>query len=843
MKKKCFRTLLIVFCMALMIGFSGTAMAGKKEEGYIWRDKIGSFFSCEWFYVKDSVPEDLLHQCETDTLLYHPDKGLEEKGEKINVKFLSGSKHLKEAIKIRSDEKERKYFYVDNDVLTEPGEAVFSLSAESEHLRWSDNYYLKVIDYNEYPLLEVKTNQPVLEVSVGDRFDDDKLSEDLLAAIADVHLCEIHEKLKDQIPSKYRLYDLENDDPLFMYNPADHGTILGASPGSRPFIYWHYINYTSSYEIVDYGVYRGKDTRYTWGNVELKVPQITIQTKVGISGKEKVRPGEEASYQIDRANSKLSWSIECENAKIYSREGAYRIEKLSSNEKDEMIGTAGSKDDYISSNGDYLTTSGNNIEGIKSFIGEIKSSIYGIDTRKIVLSIDKDVDYGSEITITATDEQGNQFSKIVTVGSMFDEKDLVRVDAPEKNDGFSFSYPRKGFYNDGSNENCRWDVSIDRASKSIYGALYEDPDRARTYLEEMNEGNEKIDNFKHKWIAIEDHPAYIGIYSAEDSTWGYLLYVRNSSVFQLILSSIDSDNPVEFYDFETLAKHISYDETAAPFTVADAKLSITAKGDPKTVTAGRNLTFNYTFANPEKVSKKNKNDTVVWSVSNADTGESVEGVSIDARGQLKVDKKLAAPVDLQVKAASELFGTSTTYNITAMPAVSKITLDPAEVFFYTGIEDIQTVKASLEPATVPPVGLTWTAVKNGIVEITPVENGMVSIKPLAAGKTDIAVKEPGGKNAKLTVNVVAPVESVELKANGAATAGGKVKIAVTLAPKNVGNKAVQWSVDVGEDIATINEKGLLTISKTAPSGTKITVTCTALGAPSPVVGTLVVEVP
>ena len=150
---------------------------------------------------------------------------------------------------------------------------------------------------------------------------------------------------------------------------------------------------------------------------------------------------------------------------------------------------------------------------------------------------------------------------------------------------------------------------------------------------------------------------------------------------------------------------------------------------------------------------------------------------------------------------------------------------------------------NVQPVTVPPVGLIWTPAKKDIVEITPVEDGVVSIKPLKAGKTDIAVKEPGGKNAKLTVNVVAPVESVELKVNGKPKAGGKVTVAATLAPKNVGNKAVQWSLDVGEDIATINEKGQVTIGKEVASGTKITVTCTALGAPGPVVDALVFEIP
>ena len=40
-----------------------------------------------------------------------------------------------------------------------------------------------------------------------------------------------------------------------------------------------------------------------------------------------------------------------------------------------------------------------------------------------------------------------------------------------------------------------------------------------------------------------------------------------------------------------------------------------------------------------------------------------------------------------------------------------------------------------------------------------------------------------------------------------------------LTPKNAGNKYVEWSLDVGEDIATINAKGQVKISKEAEAGT------------------------
>ena len=52
---------------------------------------------------------------------------------------------------------------------------------------------------------------------------------------------------------------------------------------------------------------------------------------------------------------------------------------------------------------------------------------------------------------------------------------------------------------------------------------------------------------------------------------------------------------------------------------------------------------------------------------------------------------------------------------------------------------------------------------------------------------------------------------------------------------------MEWSLDVGEDIATV-DKGKVKISKDAPAGTVITVTCTALGVPEPVTATAQITV-
>ena len=275
-----------------------------------------------------------------------------------------------------------------------------------------------------------------------------------------------------------------------------------------------------------------------------------------------------------------------------------------------------------------------------------------------------------------------------------------------------------------------------------------------------------------------------------------------------------------------------------------AGLSVSTKDGAASISAGKKLQMIAAFDNPDLINRNNKNDEVIWSAVNTETGETVPAAAIDAKGQLTIDKNLNETVQLIVTGESALYGTKATAVITAVPVVKKVIADPAELFFYVGTEEVQTVKASTEPSMVFPAGfLTWTPAKKDIVEITESEDGVVSIKPLKAGKTDITVKEPGRKNAKVKVNVVDPVESVELAVKGNAKAGGKVNITAALAPKTAGNKTVEYSLDVGEDIATINEKGQLSISKDAPSGTKITVTCTALGAPAPVTAFVVIEVP
>lgn len=359
--------------------------------------------------------------------------------------------------------------------------------------------------------------------------------------------------------------------------------------------------------------------------------------------------------------------------------------------------------------------------------------------------------------------------------------------------------------------------------------------------------SEKPD-YQKEDVVLGDHQARIEIcrdtYKGNDYSLGYLQYARNNRVARIAVYCMpingtgwDELPKVTMGDMRKLAELIEYDPLQAPITVADGMISLSTKEGTDVVTAGKKLTVLAAFANPEKANKKAKNDKIEWSVSGEGGAEAPAGVSINGSGVLSA-AKTDEVMKVEVTASSPVFHTSAGFTVTIIPAVKKISAEPAELWFYTGTEASAEVKAVLEPETVPPLGITWKESKQGIAEITAdPDNGTAVIRPLAAGKITVQVKEPGGKNAKLTVNVVEPVTDMELAVNGNPKPGSTVTVKETILPKQAGNKAVEWALDVGEDIATIS-KGKVKIAKTAPEGTVITVTCTAIGAPEPIVKTV-----
>ena len=381
----------------------------------------------------------------------------------------------------------------------------------------------------------------------------------------------------------------------------------------------------------------------------------------------------------------------------------------------------------------------------------------------------------------------------------------------------------------------------------------EDPEVAEKEIRsDLDKIAKQVGNGEQEFIDLYGHPAGLMTYSMSDGRGGFgaycgrIAYARNNRYLLIFVYIMGNDaektTKITMNDLKALAEKIGYDEEQAPFTAAKATFTVGGKDGAVGLTAGKALQMEAVFDLQDLINRKEKNDTVNWTVRNAETGEEDPLASISEKGQLKVDKSLGAPVDLEVSATSAVYGTEAKCVIHADPIITGVTVDPVELFFYAGTDESQTAVAAPVPDTMPSTGITWTPAKEGIVEITPIEDGKVSIKPLAAGKTAIQVAEPTGKKTKLTVNVINPVETVELTVKGTPKPGGSVAVNAALAPKDAGDKKVEWSLDVGEDIATINEKGQVKIAKETASGTVITVTCTAIGAPNPIVTTIELNV-
>ena len=390
---------------------------------------------------------------------------------------------------------------------------------------------------------------------------------------------------------------------------------------------------------------------------------------------------------------------------------------------------------------------------------------------------------------------------------------------------------------------------------SDYGMM-EEPEKARAfYRDDFAEWVAEYPDGELKEFDIDGHPAAAFLVSdetnEENRASGYglrvdyarIMYARNAALFvgTIQIWNQEDVSRLTMEDVETYLKHVRYDESLAPITAADAALTLTEKSGAATVTAGKKLSFKASFANPERVSKKNKNDGIVWSVKDAATGEPAANAKI-AKGVLTVDKKLEKVTELVVTAASEAYGNSASLTVTAYPALQGVTAEPASLNFYLGATEPQTVKAAMNPDVIPAEGFTWTSSKPAVAEVTDNGDGTAVITAKAAGKATVTVKEPGGKSAKISVTVGEPVTALEVSWKGKAAPGGTVTLTAKLTPARPADKTVEWSTDADGDVAAISAKGQLKIKKGVPDGTVITVVCKALGAPEPLTETVQITV-
>ena len=386
-----------------------------------------------------------------------------------------------------------------------------------------------------------------------------------------------------------------------------------------------------------------------------------------------------------------------------------------------------------------------------------------------------------------------------------------------------------------------------------------------------------IGSIESEIIEIDGHPASLSLYSNEKLnglTGGYILYFRNNAaLFSLLVQA----EPVTMDDLKLYASYIQYDENQASITQTAGQIELSASKNPHFLTAGKKMQIKAKFADEKLIKKQMPSESIhlrpmiyegealpgtipieggyiflsmskgsptslAWYVADAETGETVkEGITVDSKGTVIVDKDLKEPRNIIVKAESGLFHTEAGYELTVVPAATDMTVEPAEVVLYEGTSEEQTLKAILTPDTFQPTGIQWTAAKKGIVELILGKGGAAVVKPISAGKTTLTVTEPSGKKATVKISVLSPITDLELTTKGKPIPGGTITGTATIIPKNAGNKELEWSLDVGEEIATCN-KGVVKISKNAPVGTVITITCKAIGAPEPVVKTVQIEV-
>ena len=801
MDKRLRRLLCMLLGLVLLLGSFGTASAAGKRNNRLEINDLGDRMD-DWYYVSSTVPKEYLNQEKTELRIatndgsdYNP-----EYAQTCEITFKKGDEALKDAL-VAAQEGDRWYAYVDNGALTAPGKAVFHFKAESESYVYERDFTINVLDWNEHPLLKVVNDHPVIEAKVGQQITDDQV----MAAVGEFYTADIFDnvlklKARSWMASDYFI-PRSNSDVVF------EGDKL-----SRVYVPSFLISRYNT-QVNDYGENEAEFV-YTKGNIRAAVPVVFSVRGYVLSGDQSPVPGGTVQFSVTGSTEgrTFTWSVEGDGATIDEKTGTMTVAS------DAAVGTIFTVT-AKSSDGDEISTKAVVSDGV------VSGMKFKLDSQR-GFSIPEPVGDGWN----AAGDNFKDYYGLLSMTEYQDGKVYYSVDAK--------LFTMNGF-------------------DYLPGGYAENPEKAREFLEkEMANGeNPDLTNAQAEYIEIDGHPALLETYTYSEkgnfqSHIGIIYYIRNNYLSRLRFFSIPvngagpEDTPrVTMEDMKALAFQYQYDETQAPFTSANAAITITAKDNATTVTAGKQLQFTAAFADADSINRKAKNDAVVWSVTNAESGAEEPSATISANGQLKIDKNLEAPVQLAVKAASGIYGTEAICQVTAMPIVSKVTVEPAELFFYVGTEEPQNVKALLEPATVPPVGITWTPAKKDIIEITDVADGEVSIKPLAAGKTTIAVKEPGGKNAKLNVSVVQPVESVTLTVKGNIKPGGSVNVAADLQPKQAGNKNLEWSVDVGEDVATINAKGQVKISKEAASGTKITVTCKALGAPEPIVSTTEIEIP
>ena len=370
----------------------------------------------------------------------------------------------------------------------------------------------------------------------------------------------------------------------------------------------------------------------------------------------------------------------------------------------------------------------------------------------------------------------------------------------------------------------------------------------------ISEVSGNLANHTSYLMEIDGYPVALGTgiktNEGEKLAFGIIAACSGRHLIFILISSPPAVYTPTIEDLRQLAGYFSLDTSQPLITEAQVGLTLSTEDGVTSVSAGQKLKFIASFADPSIVNAQAKNNRINWNVLDSFSPETEIGyyskdamdAKIDNRGVLTVSGNIDDVKTVYVAAQSETYGTYAVKKITLLPRVKAVNVEPSAVTLFAAEGQTADISVSLEPASVPLEGLVWTASAKSIVEIEDHGDGSAVIRPLKAGKVSITVKERGGRAGRVNVTVKQPVETLELTARGKAVPGRTLAMNAAISPRNASDKKLAWALDVDESIASISQNGQIRIKKDAPVGQKITVTCTAQGAPEPVVASAEIEI-
>ena len=822
-------TALVLCVMLLPVSFAFAELIGKTEETIKEKGQPGvnpaTLFS--WYYTTAELPAGSTPAENTlriDRL--YPEKlaGRNRKegtliGEKVTsatVNWKEGSYALVKAIQVTVDDKGAEIRLIP-EKMKWSGSTVVTLVLESEHYRYETEQTLTILNAQKTPSFTQKVFNPVFNVSLGSTF----TAQDLLGAIVTI-----------DYPAYCKANKLAYPDAEVQ---VDETEIEGISKNEK----------TGIFTLEEYGVY-DLSLKLRIANLEWKLPFRLEAEPYSITGPGFVMPGSTNKYRVTDQDAAVgrgyTWSVEGDGVTIDPKDGTLTVAENAKANTYIKVELTPDNDPAISTS--VLVPEG--VLPAQLYVLHEPEEEKGKKTRE-----DKKKD-------KKTDEAEPE-----------EEPETPAAPAPltETEAGFSVAVPEGDNWNTGVSESRQdgWmfrcvttgtggaTVAVDARTDQITTGFREDDLAAMSYYNE-NQFPETVRNLQSRDIRIDGHLAREYLFTVVDQNgqathFGQICYCRNNQALTARVFTMKqgagAENliPVTMKDLDRIAEGIHYKTVEDAVTREDALLILTVPHDEEYILAGKRVPLKVEFANPEKVNSRAKNDGIRWEIKDAETGEMTDAASVNGKNLLTVNRDIGKKMTLEITAVSETYGTKASDTITVCPMTQVIAVEPETIYWYRNRENPPvTVQAAIVPE-IPANMLTWTVADPKKMTIEPKDDGTAVLTFLRGGNNTVTVTAPDGATGRVRIRTVTPVRNLKIERKGNAKPGRQVTYKAKVEPKIGTVQDVVWTIDGGEDVATINEQGEIFISPEAVPGTVITVTCRAIGSPDQITASdlLVVE--